>query len=57
MAKLEHLICPKVGGTNPLAPPPPTFSYALVRYFTNLPHIMNGWSIPFSFCQKAVFYI
>ena len=24
--KLEHLLCPKVGGgTNPLVPPPPTF--------------------------------
>ena len=42
IVKLEHLLCPKVGGTNPLvplptfesgggarAPPPAPFSYAL----------------------------
>ena len=41
IAKLEHLVCPKVGGSNPLVPPtfesagaqapaaPPPFSYAL----------------------------
>ena len=23
IVKLEHLLCPKVGGTNPLVPPPP----------------------------------
>ena len=26
-----------------------------ICYFVNIPHILNGWSIPLPFCRKPVF--